>query len=70
MITIVDAGSLYLGSKALSQSMIDEFNAQWFEPMKKMLAQVVIQRVKGNPVLERQVMENEEASSLMNELGG
>jgi hypothetical protein len=70
MINIVDASSLYLGSKALSQEMIDEFTAQWFEPMNKMLAQVAIQRVKGNPVLERLVSQDEEASSLMNELGG
>jgi ribonuclease PH len=70
MITIVDAGSLYLGSKALSQSMIDEFTAQWFEPMNKMMAAIAVQKVKSSPVLERLVSQDEEASSLMNELGG
>jgi hypothetical protein len=70
MITIVDASSLYLSAKAASQSMIDEFTAQWFEPMNRMMAQIAVQRVKSNPVLERMVSQDEEASSLMSELGG
>jgi len=70
MINVVDASSLYLSSKAASKSMVDEFTAQWFEPMSRMMAQMAVQRVKANPVLERLVSEDEEASSLMSELGG
>lgn len=70
MITIVDASSLYLGAKAASQGMMDEFNAQWFEPMNKMMAAIAVSKAKSSPVLERLVSQDEEASSLMNELGG
>ena len=70
MLNIVDASSLYLGSKATSQSMIDEFTAQWFEPMNKMLEQLAIQKVRSDPALEQMVSQDEEASSLLSEIGG
>jgi len=70
MINIVDASSLYLSSKAVTKSMMDEFTAQWFEPMNKVFEQMVVQKAKANPVLERLVSQDEEASSLMSELGG
>jgi hypothetical protein len=35
-----------------------------------MMAAIAVQKVKSSPVLERLVSQDEEASSLMNELGG
>ena len=70
MINVIDASSLYLSSRAMTKSMVSEFTEKWFEPMTRILAQVAIDQVRANPVLDRELLQDEQASALYSEIGG
>lgn len=50
--------------------MQKEFTDKWFKPLEEIAAQLALQQVRSNPVLERAAMSDSRLAPLVRELGG